>query len=276
MEELRELQRSHERKSMRIVAIARQNWSAVMGSGDEKWGFLEQIFTASLDMPNAEDVRKRCLQALEKRFPNSQRVQRLQAMGFEADGQFQKALDIYNEMLEADPLNPAILKRKIAVHIGKDDIPLAITALNKYLELYSSDFEAWQQLTDLYIDTQDLQNAAFCLEEVMLSNPHNHVYYCTYAEVLFARGGSERMTQARRYFAKALELNPTSARALYGLHLASARTMTKGSKASEDVATVADLRDGSKEQLLALYEEQGANPTHQALLPSVLVGSGKQ
>ena len=85
-------------------------------------------------------------------------------------------MDIYNEMLESDPLNPvrvikplylllptfplatahmvcacvsvfvpvhhththhqAVLKRKIAVYVGRNDTQLAITNLNKYLELY--------------------------------------------------------------------------------------------------------------------------------------------
>lgn len=274
MEELKKLQQSQERKSEVVVELAQKHWSSIAASGNDKWGYLEQIYLACLDVPSASDLQQKCIGALSKQFPDSQRVQRLKAMGLEADGRYQDALDIYNEMLESDPLNPAVLKRKIAVYVGRNDTQLAITNLNKYLELYASDTEAWQQLAELYLQAQNYQGACFCLEELILTNPHNHVFYCTYAEILYTRGGSERLTQARRYFAKALELNPTSVRALYGLHLAAARTTSKGSssKASEDVATVADLRNKSKVQILKQYEQHGACKQHTALVEATLHG----
>ena len=46
-----------------------------------------------------------------------------------------------------------------------------------------SDYEAWLELSDLYLQEQDYGRAAFCLEELLLSNPHNHLYHQRYAEV---------------------------------------------------------------------------------------------
>ncbi len=40
-----------------------------------------------------------------------------------------------------------------------------------------SDTEAWMELCDLYILEQDYAKAAFCCEELLLHNPHNHIYF---------------------------------------------------------------------------------------------------
>lgn len=46
-----------------------------------------------------------------------------------------------------------------------------------------SDHEAWMELADLYLAEQDYYKAAFCVEELILFNPHNHLYHQRYAEV---------------------------------------------------------------------------------------------
>ena len=46
-----------------------------------------------------------------------------------------------------------------------------------------SDFDAWMELADLYLQLQDYEKAAFCLEELIMSNPHNHLFHQRYAEV---------------------------------------------------------------------------------------------
>lgn len=46
-----------------------------------------------------------------------------------------------------------------------------------------TDFDAWMELCDLYLLFQDYSKAAFCMEELIMSNPHNHLYHQKYAEV---------------------------------------------------------------------------------------------
>ena len=46
-----------------------------------------------------------------------------------------------------------------------------------------SDFDAWMELCDLYLHLQDYEKAAFCMEELIMSNPHNHLFHQRYAEV---------------------------------------------------------------------------------------------
>ena len=50
-----------------------------------------------------------------------------------------------------------------------------------------SDFEAWQELADLYLKEGDFGKAAFCLEELLLTNPHNSIFYTRYAEIKYTQ-----------------------------------------------------------------------------------------
>ena len=54
-----------------------------------------------------------------------------------------------------------------------------------------SDGEAWHELSDLYLKVGEYSKAAFCVEELLLSNPHDAIYFTRYAEI--------RYTQVCRY-----------------------------------------------------------------------------
>lgn len=67
-------------------------WQSILANhvgklGDEGWLVLEQVFIAALDCNNTK-VASSCLTELEKQFPNSLRVKRLEAMKFEAMGKY--------------------------------------------------------------------------------------------------------------------------------------------------------------------------------------------
>lgn len=84
-----------------------------------------------------------------------------------------------------------------------------------------TDLEAWQELSELYINEFDYTKAAFCVEELILHNPHNHLLHQRYADIKYSQGGSENLDIARIYYCQALKLNPKNMRALYGLYLVS-------------------------------------------------------
>lgn len=50
-----------------------------------------------------------------------------------------------------------------------------------------ADQEAWMELSDLYISQQDWNKAAFCVEELMLHSPFNHLYLQRYAEIKYTQ-----------------------------------------------------------------------------------------
>lgn len=84
-----------------------------------------------------------------------------------------------------------------------------------------ADVEAWQELSELYISEQDFAKAAFCVEELLLHNPHNHLLHQRYAEIRYSQGGYDNIELARSYYCQALKLNSKNLRALYGLYLVS-------------------------------------------------------
>ena len=81
-----------------------------------------------------------------------------------------------------------------------------------------TDIESWNELADLYISEHSYEKAAFCLEELILANPHNYLNHQRYAEVCYSQGTVDSLNASRKHFSTALKLNPGSLRSLYGLH----------------------------------------------------------
>ncbi|PKK33999.1 ER membrane protein complex subunit 2, transcript variant X2 [Columba livia] len=172
-----------------------------------------------------------CLQELRRQFPGSHRVKRLTGMRFEAMERYDDAIQLYDRILQEDATNTAARKRKIAIRKAQGKNLEAIRELNEYLEQFVGDQEAWHELAELYINEHDYAKAAFCLEELMMTNPHNHLYCQQYAEVKYTQGGLENLELSRKYFAQALKLNNRNMRALFGLYM-SASHIASNPKAS--------------------------------------------
>ncbi|XP_054719635.1 ER membrane protein complex subunit 2-like [Uloborus diversus] len=216
---LRQWRDDNLRSSEEIVEI----WQDVLVNyvhklGDEKWLVYEQVCLAALDCHRL-DIAQECLQALDAQFPGSLRVRKLRAMEFEALDRYEDALKLYESILQHDESNSVIYKRKVAVLKAQNKIPEAIKELSDYLKKFMSDHEAWMELSELYLKEQDYNKAAFCVEELILYNPHNHLYHQKYAEIQFTIGGFENMELARAYFAQSIKLNPRNMRSLYGFFL---------------------------------------------------------
>ena len=189
--------------------------------GDELWTIYEQVFLASIDCRKM-DLATMCLRELKTQFPKSIRVEKLNAMRLEAFEKYEEAEQIYDKILEAEPANAVVRKRLVAILKAQNKVGEAIKELNEYLKKFMSDQEAWTELAELYISQQDHKKAKFCMEELILMNPHNHLFHQRYAEILYTLGGNENMEKARKYFAQALKLDNDNMRALFGFFLASA------------------------------------------------------
>uniref|UniRef100_A0A3P9AG86 ER membrane protein complex subunit 2 n=1 Tax=Esox lucius TaxID=8010 RepID=A0A3P9AG86_ESOLU len=195
-DKLRKWREDNHRNSEQIVDVAEELINEHASKlGDDIWIIYEQVMIAALDC-SRDDLAWTCLQELKKQFPGSQRVKRLGGMRLEA-----------------------ARKRKISILKAQGKNTDAIRELNEYLELFVGDQEAWHELSDLYINEHDYGKAAFCLEELMMTNPHNHLYCEQYAEVKYTQGGLENLELSRKYFAQALKLNNRNMRALFGLYM---------------------------------------------------------
>ncbi|KAF7991828.1 hypothetical protein HCN44_010629 [Aphidius gifuensis] len=225
---LRKWRENSERKSREIIDI----WENVLVANAEKLGnekllIFEQVCVAALDCNRrwAEYLIKE----LMKEFPGSLRVHKYHAMNLEALEMYDEALEVLDSIIKRDETNAAPRKRKIAILKAKGKNTEAINELTEYLKMFMSDQEAWHELCDLYLQEQEYAKASFCMEELILHNPHSHLIFQRYAEIKYTQGGADNMETAKTYFAQAAKLNPNNIRALYGL-LLTANNIANSSK----------------------------------------------
>jgi tetratricopeptide (TPR) repeat protein len=65
-----------------------------------------------------------------------------------------------------------VQKRRIALIKSMGNVTEAITQLTGLLKYSPTDGEAWAELSDLYLSQGMVEQAIFCLEEVLLIQPH--------------------------------------------------------------------------------------------------------
>nr|ACU19211.1 unknown [Glycine max] len=213
--------------------------------GSDEWTLYEQVAVAAMDC-QCLDVAKDCTKVLQKRFPESKRVGRLEAMLLEAKGSWELAEKAYTSLLEDNPLDQAIHKRRVAMAKAQGKISVAIDWLNKYPETFMADHDAWRELAEIYISLQMYKQAAFCYEELILSQPTVPLYHLAYADVLYTLGGLENLQTAKKYYSSTIDLTGgKNTRALFGICLCTSAVtqLTKG-KSKED-------KEGSQLQSLA-------------------------
>nr|CAD7401648.1 unnamed protein product [Timema cristinae] len=155
------------------------------------WGWLEllvyeQVVIAALDC-NRLEVADVCLKALIAEFPTSLRVRKLRALQLEAREKYDDAVELLDYIIKQDETNAAPRKRKVAILKAKGKISDAIKELTEYLKKFMSDQEGWQELSELYLQEQDFGRAAFCMEELILHNPHSHLIHQHYAEIKYTQ-----------------------------------------------------------------------------------------
>jgi len=246
------------RKSNEVI----YHWQAVLSSKlnkleNEKYMVLEQVCIAALDCYRLE-IAKDCIKQLSAAFPGSQRVKMYKAMELEAHGRYNDATNLLMEIIEHDPSNSMPKKRLIAIYKAEGRNVEAIKGLTEYLKTFMADAEAWQELSELYLAENDFSKAAFCVEELILHNPHNHLLHQRYADIKYTQGGLDNMEIARSYYCQALKLNPKNLRALYGLYLASSNIAVshKTPQKKKDALKLAEITLG---KIKKHYEEKNSN-----------------
>ncbi|XP_017762568.1 PREDICTED: ER membrane protein complex subunit 2-like isoform X2 [Eufriesea mexicana] len=254
-----------ERRSKDVVDL----WeSKLMGKidqlGNEKYLVVEQVCIAALDCEHLS-LSDYCIKILNREFPGSLRVRKYHAMYLEAVEMYDYALQILDSIIKRDETNAAPRKRRIAILKAKGRIPEAIKELTEYLKKFMSDQEAWHELCDLYLQEQEYSKAAFCMEELILHNPHSHLIYQRYAEIKYSQGGFENMELAKAYFCQAARLNPNNIRALYGLLLATNNIATSPKCPSSKKKDAIKLSEWAANQIEKQYESKVSDENIKAL-----------
>jgi len=215
----RKWREDNERKSDDVIQL----WENVLEEklhklDNERHVVLEQVIIAALDC-NRIEIAEECIRQLAEEFPGSLRVQKYKAMRLEALELFDEALDLLNAIIKQDETNAAPRKRKIAILKAKGKTGDAIKELCEYTKKFMADQEAWHELCNLYLSEGEHGKAAFCMEELLLHNPHSHLFHQRLAEIRYTMGGLDNIELAKSYYSQAIKLHPNNLRALYGLYL---------------------------------------------------------
>ncbi|GFY92031.1 protein prenylyltransferase superfamily protein [Actinidia rufa] len=104
-------------------------------------------------------------------------------MLLEAKGSWAEAGKAYSSLLEDNALDQVIHKRRAAMEKAQGNLSGAIECLNKYLEIFMADHDAWRELAEIYVSLQMYKQAAFCYEELILSQPTNPLCHLAYADL---------------------------------------------------------------------------------------------
>ncbi|CAI2347183.1 unnamed protein product [Caenorhabditis sp. 36 PRJEB53466] len=255
------------RRSEEVVEI----WENVVGRsqaslGDEQWAVLEQVCIAALDSARVT-LAQECIDLLHARFPKSNRVLKLKAMQLEATEHYQKALDIYERLVEQDPNNNSYRKRKVAVLLAQGKRLDAIRAINEYLKIFLNDPEAWLQLSELFLLENDVAKAVHCLEECVLISPLTSMYLRRLGDLRYTQGGLENVELARAYYERALKINPTDLRSQYGI-LLSNNFIASSSKNNTEKKTARESATEAIDNLVHRYQKISTkkNPESEGIL----------
>ncbi|KAK0392202.1 hypothetical protein NLU13_1700 [Sarocladium strictum] len=208
------------------------------------WTIYENLLLSCLRTAD-DDAAQQCLERLILRFGDKNpRVMAFQGLVKEAQASSTSDLDKvfaeYDVILEEDPLNVPIIKRKAALlrSIGKPAD--AITVLTNLVDMSPTDAEAWAELSDLYLSQGLYSQAIFALEEVLVLAPNAWNMHARLGEVLLmaanANGeGSQQkhLAESVKRFARSIELCDDYLRGYYGLKTVTDKVLADGGKSKK-------------------------------------------
>lgn len=213
-------------------------------NSDDSWLAREQLIKAYLDQGDV-DSAVALVRELEEKFGlNSQRVALLRGLTLEAQGDFERALALYMDLLAKNRNNVLAAKRIVVVKRSQGDS--CVQTLNLLIQDNQADVEVWFELMEVELVRGAYDEALFCGDEVLLANPHSHHILTLYGEILESNKREE--SSGRQYFAQALVVNPQSTRAAWCLLFSAASGENK-----DDLA--APLSAKAKELLLKHYSK---------------------
>lgn len=118
---------------------------------------------AKLDVGDLQGARNLFEELIKKFGRNSNRLRVLQGMMLEANGQYDKAMQFYERLIQDNPLDQNFVKRAICVHKALGNKGEAILLLSNYLKNNSADFNGWLELADLYLSENEFLFRLFFL-----------------------------------------------------------------------------------------------------------------
>eukprot|EP00922_Rhytidocystis_sp_ex-Travisia-forbesii_P031130 GHVS01045915.1.p1 GENE.GHVS01045915.1~~GHVS01045915.1.p1 ORF type:complete len:289 (-),score=27.65 GHVS01045915.1:276-1142(-) len=220
--------------------------------GDELWTVMEEVYLASLEH-RQDHWAKWCYKGLHTKFGDSSvRVSRLRGMGRETLMDWSAAVDVYKNILQDKPEDSLTRKRLISVLKAQRKTSECVEHLNRHLDEFIADTEAWHELADIYITECTLGRAIFCFDELVCRDPRNLFNCITYAELNYSTGNVDI---SRKYFCLACSLDPSNVRALWGLLLVTEDPLI-GERSKKPTNTeIKELTEMATSRLITIYSK---------------------
>jgi len=127
----------------------------------------------------------------------------LRGLALEAVGDEGAAQRLYDALLEGDPTDVPIRKRRIAMARARGDMSAAVDELLLLTDTWYADVEAWLELADGYADCALYPQSLSALSHTMLLNPQNPFHVLRAAETAYT---AEDIPLALKFFLRAVEM----------------------------------------------------------------------
>ncbi|KAI0914118.1 tetratricopeptide [Ustulina deusta] len=243
----------------------------------ELWTVYENLLLSCLRTGDDESAHE-CLGRLVNRFGNdNERIMALKGLLKEATATDNATLDLvlqeYEQILQENPTNLPIAKRRAALLQSMGRTSAAVNALNSLLDMSPTDAEAWAELADLYLAQGLYSQAIFAQEEVLVLQPNAWNIHAHLGEMLLMAAKTsdapKRLTEAMKRFCRSIELCDNYLRGYYGLKLTIQQLLReaslKASKQSESEewsipapATLQKLDEVATEKLAEIVRRNSA------------------
>lgn len=182
----------------------------------------EFAILSHLEMGNVTEAKK-LLVGLKSMDPRKFTI--LQEYIAECDGnldqlgelpEMKELIQLHGELLSLDDKETFGIKRMVAIHKQRGNMVDAIKLLNSHLTVHQNDTEAYAELAEMYLTVHDYKKALFCVEELILSNPHHYLYHQLAAEICVTMGDVKNATM---FYKASIKCHPTCLRSILGLAL---------------------------------------------------------
>ncbi|KAI1131974.1 tetratricopeptide [Nemania abortiva] len=225
-------------------AISTSAFQSVLSASEtqELWTVYENLLLSCLRTGD-DDAAHQCLGRLVNRFgDDNERIMALKGLFKEATATDNAALELvlkeYERILQENPPNIPIAKRRAALLRAMGRNPEAVNALNSLLDMSPTDAEAWAELADLYLAQGLYPQAIFAQEEVLILQPNAWNVHARLGEMLLMAARTsdapKRLTEALKRFCRSIELCDNYLRGYYGLKLTTQQLLNEPSlKASK-------------------------------------------
>lgn len=168
-----------------------------------------------------EGTEKYITQALSiKDLPKETKIAILMSGGqsFVRTGEFNQALNFYNQALEINPKEPSVLESLGSLYLAQNKYDLALQYLNDALDISTDDKKRVDLFFNrglVYLKMKNFDEAEYNFEEAYFLAPEDLEALLGLAQALEE---AERWRKARNYYMELIDQNPNDSQYYYGVY----------------------------------------------------------